>query len=252
MKRTGFIVLLLSAIIISADADHIPSTGSLDLEYQSRIALIGSINNWNPYVEFLGNVNNDTFQLGYRHFLAGTYYRIHRNLKIGAFYLLQEGTRHDDDWIALNPGWKWDDSTERLENTAILDLSPRFILPKILNEKSLASIKIRYQYNFFNNQQSLIFKPALSYFYLSDRKPVWNTSLAYSLYFPINFSEAVLYEHGLYLNFIYHVNKWFKLETRASLLFKNWTTGADSKALGDSYSVIEKNFNIGFGIILTP
>ncbi|MDA3939191.1 MAG: hypothetical protein PF693_07770 [Spirochaetia bacterium] len=85
-----------------------------------------------------------------------------------------------------------------------------------------------------------------------DRKPVWNTSLAYSFYIPLNFSETLLYEHGPYINFIYHLNDLVKLEARANFHFRNWTTGEDSLAVGDSYSLIEEGLIIGLGFIVTP
>ncbi len=140
----------------------------------------------------------------------------------------------------------------RFQYQKIFDVTPRFLVPMIFNNNAVASLKIRYQYNFFNNHQTLLFKPGLNYFYMIDRKPIWSTSLAYSFYFPLNFSESLLYEHGPYVNFLYHINKLIKLEARANLHFRTWTTGEDSIALGDSYSVIEKGLNIGLGIIITP
>ena len=74
-----------------------------------------------------------------------------------------------------------------------------------------------------------------------DRKPLWNAGLYYAFYLPLNFSEALFYEHGPYINFLYHINKLIKLEARANLHFRTWTTGEDSRALGGSYSVTEKD-----------
>ena len=63
---------------------------------------------------------------------------------------------------------------------------------------------------------------------------------------------SLLYEHGPYVNFLYHISKLIKLEARAELHFRTWTTGEDSLAIGDSYNVAEKDLSIGLGIILTP
>jgi len=252
LKRLIIIIMILLFTTLSVYADHVPETSDLGIDFQGRFTVIADINNWNPYLEILGRIDNNAIQIDYRHILAGSYYRFHRNIKIGAFYLLQAGTRHDNDWISLNPGWEWADTVNRLENNIILDITPRCFVPYILNNNAVASLKIRYQYNFFNNHQTLLFKPGVNYFYMIDRKPVWSTSLSYSFYFPLNFSESLLYEHGPYVNFLYHINKLVKFEARANLHFRTWTTGEDSLALGDSYNVIENGLTIGLGIILTP
>ncbi|MCK5673670.1 MAG: hypothetical protein KAH95_09845 [Spirochaetales bacterium] len=251
IKNIVIITTVFVITTLSVFADHIPESSKLGIQYQSRLSVIGDLNNWNPYLEVLGNLDSN-LQPSYYSLLTGSYYRVHRNVKIGVFYLLQGGARHDDDWVALNPGWEWNETINRIENNLILDLTPRFIVPYVFNNNAISSLKIRYQYNFFNNHQTLLLKPGLSYFYMIDRKPVWNTSIAYSFYIPLNFSETYLYEHGPYFNFIYHVNKLIKLEARTNLHFKTWTTGEDSLALGDSYSVNENGLSIGLGIIFTP
>jgi hypothetical protein len=251
IKKIVLIITLLLSVAFSISSEHIPETGNMGIQYQGRFTVIGDLENWNPYLELLGNLDNK-IEPSYYHILTGSYYRLHKNLKIGAFYLLQGGVRHDNDWIALNPGWEWNDSINRIENNLVFDVTPRFIIPYILHRNAVSSLKVRYQYNFFNKHQTLLLKPGFSYFYMQDRKPVWNTSLAYSFYIPLNFSETYLYEHGPYLNFIYHINKLIKFEARTNLHFKTWTTGADSLALGDSYSVSENNISIGLGIIITP
>lgn len=251
IKKIVFITTVLFFTTFSIFAGHIPETGELRIHYQGRFTVIGDLNNWNPYLELLGNFDSN-LQPSYYHLLTGSYYRVHRNIKIGLFYLLQGGVRHDDDWIALNPGWEWNDTLDRIENNLVFDITPRFIVPYVFNNNAISSIKIRYHYNFFNNHQTILLKPGFSYFYMQDREPVWNTSLAYSFYIPLNFSETLLYEHGPYLNFIYHINKVIKLEARTSYHIKTWTSGADSLALGDSYSVEEYGLNIGLGIIFTP
>jgi len=251
IKKMVFIITVLFLITLSVFADHIPETSGLGIKYQSRFSVIGNLNKWNPYLEALGNIDSN-LQPSYYHLLTGSYYRVHRNVKIGVFHLLQGGERHDDDWVALNPGWEWNNTINRIENNIIFDLTPRFIVPYVFNENAVGSLKMRYQYNFFNNHQTLLLKPGLSYFHMVARKPVWNTSLAYSFYIPLNFSESYLYEHGPYINFIYHINKLIKFEARTNLYFKTWTTGKDSLALGDSYSVNENGLSIGLGIIFTP
>ena len=250
-KRLTLISVIIFFYIQLLPAEHIPDTDTFNFQYQGRLTVIGDLGNWNPYLEVLGD-QSTSFELEYYHLLTGSYYRLHKNLKIGAFYLLQAGVRHDDDWVNLNPGWEWQDTINRLEHNLVLDLTPRFLIPHILNKNAVGSLKTRYQYNFFNNHQTLLVKPGFTYFYMKDRKPVWNTSLAYSFYIPLNFSETLLYEHGPYINFLYHLNDLIKLEARGNFHIRTWTTGEDSIALGDSYSTTEKGLNIGIGIIFTP
>lgn len=67
-------------------------------------------------------------QFRYRSLTAGSYYRLSKHIKVGAFYRLQMGALHDDDWVFIDPGWNWDDTRGRFEHLFILDFSPRFQL----------------------------------------------------------------------------------------------------------------------------
>ena len=73
-------------------------------------------------------------------------------------------------------------------------------------------LKNRYFFNTWNLQQTLMVRPGLTYIHLRDREPVFNLGLQYGLYFPLNFSDALIYEHDPYLSFIYHLNEQVKLE----------------------------------------
>lgn len=250
-------VLILSVLFVVQTAaliyaEHIPVMDAFTAHYESRFTIIGNRMGFNPYAEFNIRFNNTDINPEYMHILLGSYYRIHKNIKIGGFYKFQTGARHDDDWVFLNPGWEWADSSKRFESLFIFDITPRFNIPVVLMNNTITSVKMRYQYNFFNNQQTLLLKPGLGFFKIKNRNPVWNGTLAYSVYIPLNFSEAFIYQHGLYLNFIYHLNRLVKFELRASLYNRTWTTGADSIALGDSYRVTEKGLQAGIGVIITP
>jgi len=97
----------------------------------------------------------------------------------------------------------------------------------------------------------LMAKPGINYFYLKDREPIWNAGLYYSIYFPLNFGKTLVYEHGPYFSFLYHLNRVIKFEFRASYLDWIWTQGKDSIALDDSYTVHEKTMTLGLGILIT-
>ena len=117
------LILFITALIftvLSVSAGQIPESGNLGIDYQGRLTVIADMKNSDPYLEVLGRFDSEASRMGYRHIMVGSYYRIHRNLKLGAFYLLQSGVLHDDDWLFLNPGWNWDDTKNRLENNLIL------------------------------------------------------------------------------------------------------------------------------------
>ena len=120
LKRLILIVAVSVIAILPVYAVHAPDTSDLGINIQGRFTVIADINNWNPYLEVLGRIDSNLTQINYRHILTGSYYRIQRNIKIGAFYLLQTGNRHDNDWTFLNPGWEWEDTANRFEHNIIL------------------------------------------------------------------------------------------------------------------------------------
>ena len=104
-RRFAAIVIFLAGINTVSPADHIPQVPRDQLDFQFRAGAMLRIGDWNPFLELRGRLEQEGNILGYRTFTLGSYYRPHKNLKVGAFYRLQQGSRHDDDWIDLNPGW---------------------------------------------------------------------------------------------------------------------------------------------------
>jgi hypothetical protein len=246
-----FIYLLLFLISGFLSAEHIPAADNRT-EYMNRFAVIAHYGNWNPYFELHGRYDNFNSIPDENSITIGSYYRTHKNLKLGLFYRLQSGIQHDDDWKFLDPGWEWKDSSLRMENLIILDATPRISFELFNFKNTTASLKTRYFVNFYNNHQILLLRPGLTYFYMKDRSPLWNFSLNYNLYNAVNFSDELVYEYGPYASFIYHFNRLLKFETSFKHSTKKWTTGSDSNSLGDSYSVNERKIILGLGIIFTP
>jgi hypothetical protein len=133
----------------------------------------------------------------------------------------------------------------------LLDLSPRFLLPFLPGKDWVFQLKSRYLVNFWNLQQSLLVRPELTWFWIVDRRPVLNLSLAYGLYFPLNFGETFIYEHGPYLAFLYHLSPAVQLELAASYPIRIWTTVPDVYVAGDTpYRRALGALELGVGLLL--
>jgi hypothetical protein len=133
----------------------------------------------------------------------------------------------------------------------ILDASPRFLLPFLPGRDWVLQVKSRYLLNFWNLQQSLLLRPELTWFRIVDRRPVLNLSLAYGLYFPLNFGETLIYEHGPYLALLYHVSPAIQLELSASYPVRIWTTSPDVITAGETpYQKALGRLELGLGLLL--
>jgi len=248
-------VLLIAAIVITAaaadtPAEHIPSAPGGVVEFQGRTSLLMDLGRFDPLVELEGRFEDTNLEFRYRSLTAGAYIRLLKNLKAGAFYRIQQGARHDDDWIEPQTDvWEWVDSRSRTEQILILDVSPRFLFDFLPGRNWVFAVKTRYRYNTFNAQHSLLVRPGLTYFLMRSREPVLNLSFNYGFYIPLNFGETFLYEHEPYLSVLYHLNRNVKLELTGAYKTVIWSTSDDSWANGDTYAVTNRSFVIGFGVL---
>lgn len=247
-------LLIAAAVIVvgaaAAPAEHVPEPSGGFIEFENRTSLLLDLGRLDPLVELGGRFEEENLEFRYRSLTAGAYIRVLKNLKAGAFYRVQQGARHDDDWIEPSIGeWEWDDSRNRTEQVLILDVSPRFLLDFLPGQNWVFTVKNRYRYNAFNGQHSLLVRPGLTYFLLRSREPLLNFSLNYGMYVPLNFGETFLYEHGPYLSVLYHLNRNVKLELTSAYRTVIWSTSDDSWANGDTYAVANRSFVVGFGAL---
>jgi len=247
MIITAFAALLTS---FGASANHIPSNSGGWFGFEGRSTLLLDLGRFDPLVELEGRLEDAGLELGYRSLTAGTYLRLHKNLKAGLFYRVQQGARHDDDWIepALDE-WEWVDSGGRTEQVLILDVTPRFLLEALPGGNWILAIKNRYQYNTFNGHHSLMVRPGITYFLMRSREPLLNVSLNYGLYIPLNFGETLLYEHEPYVSVLYHLNRSVKLELTGAYKTVVWSSSEDSLANGDTYAVRNRSLVVGFALL---
>jgi len=252
MKHTVLIISILILIGGPAFGSHhtdLPMPGFL-FEYEGRLAAIAGIGDLTLLTEVKGRINGDDLELGYRSLQTGLYYRVLRNLKIGMFYSLQAGVRHDDDWIEGDSGWMWIDSTGRWEHSFLFDVTPRVLLPFLPGRNWVLAVKTRYAYNTYNGQQTLFMRPGLTYHLISRREPLLSISVQYGMYMPLNFGETPFYEHEPYLNILYHLNRTVKIEASAAYRSVTWSTSADAAADGEHYQITAASLKTSLGVIL--
>lgn len=246
----ALLVLIPSAILADNNVPSEVEESSAEFEFRAVIAPdTGRID---PLVEISTAFQPDSKPLGLSSLTAGAYFRIIDNLKLGAFYRMQLGARHDDDWVSDGAGgWSWADSVNRLEHLLIADATPRALLPFLPGKDWVGSLKARYIYNFYNDQQTLYLRPGLTYVHMVRRSPVFNLTLAYAAGMGINFSSGV-YSHDLYANGLYHLSDGVKLELRVGWNRTAWETSADGIEAGLDYRFSPDLFRAGAGIIFTP
>lgn len=252
----AFLLMFLFAGAEASFSDHhVPEeagvpAGSVTLDLSPRSALIADAGRFDLLLEIQGRFAGPSFSFPYASLTAGSYFRVHKNLKIGLFYKLQQGARHDDDWIWENGEWLWADSFGRFEHLLLADVSPRFLLPFLPGENWVFSTKLRYIFNTFNLHHSLYARPGLTFYLMYNREPIVNIGLHYGFYIPFNFSESFIYEHEPYLNLLFHPTRFLKLEATFSFRSVIWTSSEDSIELGqDPYRIPERSFVIGFGVL---
>ena len=242
-------VAFLAGTISPAYAEHIPPTptGVVELSNHARVFL--RADDWNPMLSLEWRFEGEEFALGARSLTLGTYYRVHRNVKIGGFYRLQAGARHDDDWIEDDMMmWEWQDTSNRYEHQLVFDVTPRFLLEFLPGENWVLYLKTRYIYNTFNTHQVLQTRPSLTYFHLVDREPLVNVSAAFDAYFSLNFGDTALYRFYPYLNVLYHASPLLKIDASFAPETVVWSTSQDAIADGP-YTVFYRPYVFGLGVI---
>ena len=249
-KLQACLLVLLGAVwVVPVGAEHIPSAEAGAVELHGRSAVLVDTRSFDGLLELSGRLGASDLELGYRALTVGGYYRPHRNLKVGLFYRLQAGARHDDDWIEVSGGWEWQDTRERIEQVLMVDVSPRVELGFLPGANWVGMLKGRYLINTFNREQSILLRPGLTYFLLVDRRPLFNFSFNYGLYFPLNFGTTLVYEQAPYLSALYHLGEHVKLELTGSYRSVVWSSSRDSLAVGDSYQVRSGSFGVGLGVL---
>jgi hypothetical protein len=205
------------------------------VEFQGRTQVIANIGDVDLMLEGLGRSEYvDPTLRSFESLTLGGYYRLLKNLKVGAFYRLQAGAHHDNDWthqiVASAPGgwdWGWNDTNARLEHLLMLDASPRFLLDFLPGRNWVFMLKGRYIYNTFQHEMSILARPELTWFWVQDRVPILNVSLSYDLYFPLNFGDTLIYQNYPYLTVLWHATPDLGIELSGAYKTIVWSTSKD-------------------------
>ena len=228
MKRSWIAAAFLAILGTPLAAEHLPEIPGTGFEVHTHGRLFVYHGDLSGMVEYVGRFEDPELEFRYRSMTVGGYYRLHRNVKAGAFYRLQAGAHHDDDWIVTTyPEWDWRDTSRRFEHLVMVDVTPRFLLDFLPGGNWVGSVKNRYAYNFFNDHQTLLVRPGLTWFWLVDREPVLNVSAQYATYLSLNFGDRFWYRHGPYLNVLYHVTPFLVVDASLARQAIYWTESSE-------------------------
>lgn len=192
-------------------------------------------------------------ELPYKDVLVGSYVRAEEHLKLGAFYRLQYGARHNDDWSQATPSspWGWRNTTDRPESVLVLDATPRARLPFLPGGNWTGSLKLRYEYNLFDREETLKVEPELAWFWLDGLTPRATVFLRYETDLALNFGDARVWARWWYLAALWHAKPWLSLGPQVALRDETWTTSSPWRASnpGSSYTVLYRSWVPGFTVV---
>ena len=85
MNTRVFFIAAVVAVIstFSATANHIPTAPAVVAEFAGRSTLLIDLGRFDPLVEVEGRLEDTNHEFRYRGLTAGTYLRLHKNLKAG-------------------------------------------------------------------------------------------------------------------------------------------------------------------------
>ena len=229
MKKVAVFAFLVFASAGAFSQPYIPVAPKGLVELQGRTQVIANFGAVDLLLEALGRTEyvNPTLQ-SFESLTLGGYYRLLKNLKIGALYRLQAGAHHDDDWthqvVTSGIAWGWNNTNTRLEHLFMLDASPRFLLDFLPGRNWVLMLKGRYIYTTYQNEMSILAQPSLTWFWVQDRVPILNVSLSYDAYFPLNFGDTTVYESYPYLTVLWHATPDLGIELSGAYKTIAWSS----------------------------
>ena len=259
---TGIAILLLSGPAFASHhlpEESMPPIPVNGIEASGFARLLLDFGDLDALASYSATYETDRSILG-QSFMAGGYYRVHPNLKLGAFYELAFGQRHDDDWIEIGEAWLWRDTSGRLEHTFIADVTPRFLVPFLPGESWVFSLKNRYELTVYDQDETVtrntaLIRPGLTWFFVRDREPVINVSVQYATYLSLDFGSTWWYRHGPYASVIYHLTPFVLLDLQVGTQWIYWSDSAEFLAdfPTSTYDMpIYRPWLINLGVIVRP
>lgn len=249
MTRITASLLLLALLAPAAAAAPAPAAPRGRVPgYEASARVMGRAGPLEPLADLTERWQFDGLR-PYRELTLGSYGRVHRNLKLGVFYRVQAGARHDDDWVKDGAGqWFWQSTLNRPENVVVLDATPR----ASLGGGFVGSLKTRYEHNFFNGQSAVKLEPEVAWFLLDGLSPKATVFLRHGVYIPLNFGTGSFYERWWYLAGLWHASGTVSLGPSIALRDAVWTESAAFRSAsgGGSYRVLHRSLVWGITALL--
>lgn len=240
-----FLFALLAPAAFGAPAPAAPL--GRRAEYETSARVIGRVGRLEPLADLTGRWQFEG-QRPYRSLTLGSYGRAHRSLKLGAFYRLQNGARHDDDWVKDGARWAWRPTTNRPESVLVLDATPRMSL----GGSFTGALKVRYEHNLFNRQGTLKLEPEIAWFWLDGLAPRGTIFLRHGTYIPLNFGTRRYYERWWYLAGLWHPSSSVSVGPSVALRDTVWTESSAYRAAsgGGGYRILYRAIVWGFTALI--
>lgn len=242
------VALLLAAAVRAGATPAAPESGGRRPEYESAQRLFGRAGPLEPMGEAVERWQYDGLR-PYNSLMLGSYARVERHLKLGAFYRLEHGARHDDDF-GPDPAkhWRWQETYGRPESSVILDASPRVELPFLPGRTWVASAKLRFEHDFFNGENVLRLAPELAWFWMNGLSPRATIFLRQETALPLNFGETKIWQRWYYLAGLWHARPWLSLGPSVALREEVWSTSEAFRSTlpGHSYQTLYRAWVAGF------
>jgi hypothetical protein len=184
--------------------------------------------------------------------LVGDYLRVERHLKLGAFYELSHGQRHDDDWFRSPAGlWAWRDPSRRPEHSLVLDATPRVEL-KFLPGHWVGSAKARFKRNFTADKNEVQLMPELAWFWMNGLNPRATVFFRNETDLALNFGKRRTWQRWWYAAALWHWNDDLSFGPNAALRDETWNTSssfASNAGPTQGYSVLYRAWIAGFTVV---
>lgn len=179
--------------------------------------------------------------------MIGSYYNIFDFLMIGGFYSYGEGGRHRNDWIssgwnsASTWDWFWLNTNNRVEQSAIADITLRKKIPFLPGDGWVFELKNRAIYTWYTDarysnrdnwgastaniaETQYVVRPGIQYFWLDGDRPFMTFFLQYEAHFALDFGTRTLVESWGYLGFLYNITEQVALGLNIARAEWWWST----------------------------
>lgn len=241
MKLLAFSVLFIACV---AQATPPAPTVPGGVEPGGSVRLFLNHDKISYYAEMTGAAETDG--RNFDETQLGAYYRLFHNLKVGAFYGRAYALRHDEDWASVNGTWAWNNTNSRGEDLIIGDVTPLTALEFLPGKNWVGEFKIRYIYDAFNGQQSLILRPGIRYFWLDGDEPFLNFFFQFEALLPLNYGVQSIYEKWTYIGALYHLNDHVDLGGFTAAKWETWgSTQSYITKGGAPYAITTQTWQIG-------